>query len=325
MRIALIGSLGFAGSAAAKALAARPEVEKLLLADYNVTAAKKLAKRLGREKCVHAMVDAAKHLELERVLDGADAAAVAVGPGRDYDRLVLLACAGLRVPAASLGDAAFSPDAKEIDSAFRASGTAAVHGCGLLPGFTELLSTHFLPSPKEGDEDERFLLVSPDRFGGYAFFRHLALAGLTPADPRPGLPEGTWFRAGGTLVGLPPGKAGGRARLVLSLFSPFGDVGAEFSGAFLHWLRNRMKGAADAPAAVAGVVRSVAATGKVKCASVSDPSGELAGTFLADCALRLARGEAKRKGLVPVSELYDRKAAEALASAARCTITVNPS
>jgi hypothetical protein len=75
---------------------------------------------------------------------------------------------------------------------------------------------------------------------------------------------------------------------------------------------------------VAGALRTNAATGKVKTASVADPSGTLAAALLADCAVRLARGDARRKGLLPLAELYERKAAEDLASAARCTISIHP-
>jgi hypothetical protein len=325
MRIALIGCLGFAGKKAAEALSARPEVKTLLLVDYNVGEAKKLGKKLGREKCVHAMADAGKEAELDRILEGVDGAAVAVGPGRDYERAVLLACAARKVPVAALGDAAFSTDRDEIDQAFRRAGTTAHLGCGLHPGFTELLSTHFLPPPREGDGTEPFLLFSPDRFGGYAFWRHLALAGLVPAAAPPGLPQGEWFRAGGTLVGFPPGKGAARAKRVVSLFAPFGAVGTEFSAAFLFWMRKRLAGSAPSPVAVAGVARPAGDGGKTATAFVTDPDGKLPPLLLADCVVRLARGEGRRKGLVPLSALYDKKAAEALASAAGCTITVIPS
>src|SRR5512139_2745319 len=167
MKIALLGAMGFVGQAAARELAARPEVRELILVDYDVRQAKKLAKALS-PKCRYAMADAGRIPEVERLLGGLDAVANAVGPCAEYERNVLMTCAAAGAAAASVGDGPLSePDRREVHEAFRRAGVAAVSGCGLLPGWTEILSAHFLRPGRERHPGDvrRFLFCSPDRFG----------------------------------------------------------------------------------------------------------------------------------------------------------------
>ena len=81
MKILLLGAAGFIGRAAAVLLARRDDVGELILVDYDIRDAKRLAKALS-PKCRWAMADVGKPLELSRLLEGIDAVASAVGPCR---------------------------------------------------------------------------------------------------------------------------------------------------------------------------------------------------------------------------------------------------
>ncbi|HSL92324.1 MAG TPA: saccharopine dehydrogenase NADP-binding domain-containing protein, partial [Candidatus Limnocylindrales bacterium] len=143
MKIALLGAAGFIGRIAAQALSAQAEVGELLLVDYNIRDAKRFAKALS-PKCRWAMADVARAPELARLLTGVDAVANAVGPCAEYEKRILLTCAEKGTPAASIGDGTLSAeDRREVHDAFRLGGSAAVSGCGMMPGWTELLSAHF--------------------------------------------------------------------------------------------------------------------------------------------------------------------------------------
>ncbi len=321
MKIALIGTVGFVGLAAARELAARPEVRELILVDYDVRQAKKLAKALS-PKCRYAMADAGRPLELERLLGGLDAVANAVGPCAEYEKGILLTCAAAGAAAVSIGDEPLSDsDRRDVHEAFRRAGVPAVQGCGLRPGWTEILSAHFLRPGRDGTPGDlrRFLFFSPDRFGGYAFFRRLSRTPRrAPVPSPPGAPKGVYFETEtGDLIGLPEDGAALFRRI--AGLGAFGAVGREFAAAFLLWLRRRLRGKSGTPAASAGVV--IPAGDGFETASVTDPDGRLAGVTLARAALLLAEIRGKEKGLLPLPGIIGREEAENIAASCGARIS----
>jgi hypothetical protein len=319
MKIALLGAAGFVGRTAAQALAARPEVRELLLVDYVVRDAKKLARALS-PGCRWAMADIGRTPELERILDGVDAVANAVGPCALYEKGILSTCASRGISAASIGDGTLSPDdRREIDDAFRRKGAAAVSGCGMMPGWTELLSERFLTGRKaktdgeKGHGPRRFLYCRLDRFGGYAFFRRAVKETGGGAATPAGFPPGTWFTMGDDLFGLPPGRPSSVFRRISGGLGFLGTVGEELSAAFLFWLRGRLKPAQETPFCVAGAWTG---DGGDRPATIEDAQGRLAGWLLAETALRLARERGSGKGLLPLSAVFGREEAERVAGAA---------
>ncbi len=313
--------MGFVGKAAARELVARPEVRELILVDYDVRQAKKLAKALS-PKCRHAMADVGRAPELERLLEGLDAVANAVGPCADYEKGILLTCAGARTAVASVGDAPLSDaDRREVHEACRRAGVPSVAGCGLLPGWTEILLAHFVaPGRDRAFADAwRYLFCAPDRFGGYAFFRRLARTpGRDSVPPPPGAPPGGYFPAeDGSLFGVPDGAVAMYRRI--GRLRALGPVGREFAAAFLFWLRGSLKGATGMPAAVAGV--AVRAGDAFETASVTDPDGRLAGVTLARAVVRLVEERDKEKGVVGLPDLIGRDEAKKIAAACGGRIT----
>ncbi len=323
MKIAVLGAAGFTGRAAAIELSRRPEVDELILVDYVIRDAKRLAKVLS-PKCRWAMADVGQPAELARLLKGIDAVANAVGPGGEYGKPVLLTCASMGVPAATVGDVGLpEADRDEIHGAFRAAGIPAVAGCGMMPGWTELLAAHFLSAgghpvkrpPPPGLL--RYLFFSPDRFGGYAFFRHVARNAGASVPPPEGAPRGRYFAMpDGMLVGVPEGKAGSRVAGILTTMGKLGSVGKELSAALLLWLRGSMQPPPGTPAAVCGIARGA------RSARVEDPGGKSGGVLLAETAVRLAASRRETTGLLPLHELIGREEAEAIAASVGATITI---
>jgi hypothetical protein len=321
MKIALLGAAGFIGRTTAAALSRRPEVGELILVDYVIRDAKRMAKALS-PKCRWAMADVSKPLELMRLMEGVDAVANAVGPCPDYEKPVLQVCADARVATASIGETTL-PDADraELDAAFRAADVPAVVGCGMAPGWTELLSAHFLSpgvSPAETGAAAgvvRFLFFSPDRFGGYAFRRGIARETLRPTPPPQGAPAGVYFGIGDRpILGVPEGKAARRLAFLAGTIGKLGVVGKEFTAALLLWMRGSMGGLPGSPAATAGVSAGQA------YARVEDNRGTLAGILLAEAALRLAARPRKGVGHLPLSSLLGREEAERIAGSAGAKI-----
>ena len=323
MKIVLLGAAGSTGRAAAVLLARRDDVGELILVDYDIRDAKRLAKALS-PKCRWAMADVGKPLELPRLLEGIDAVASAVGPCAEYEKDVLLSCASMGVAAASIGDGTLSGvDRTTIDGVFRDAGVPAVVGCGMMPGWTELLAAHFLEAgdtsahPPLPPPATRYLFFSPARFGGYAFLRAVA-NGISGGAPAPsGAPSGTYFSLpDGSRIGVPEGKAGKRLGWIVGTAGKLGAVGKEFSAALLLWTRGGMTEPAGAPVAVAGV-----AAGD-RFARVEDPRGNLGAALLAETAVRLAARPHKATGLLPLHELIGREEAEELAARSGARITI---
>ena len=315
MKIVLLGAAGYVGRAAAVELARRPEVGELILVDYIIRDAKKMAKNLS-PKCRYAMADVGKAAELTRLLEGIDAVANAVGPCWEYEKATLLACASMRIPAASIGDNTLSrEDRSEIHDAFRQAGTAAISGCGMMPGWTDLLAAHFLGGGDPAPGLSRYLFFSPERFGGYTFMRDIAKRIGAETSAPAGAPAGRYFAMpDGAVVGVPEGKAGARVAGIANSIGKLGTIGKEFAAALMLWLRGTMSGPPGTPAAVAGVA------GGTRTARVDDPAGKIASVLLAETAVRLASRAPQAKGLVPLRELIGREAARAIAEDAGAVI-----
>ena len=321
MKIVLLGAAGFVGRAAAVLLARRDDVGELILVDYDIRDAKRLAKVLS-PKCRWAMADVGKPPELSRLLEGINAAASAVGPCAEYEKTVLLSCAAGGVPVATIGEGTIgAEDRREIDGVFRGAGLPAVVGCGMMPGWTELLAAHFLDAgagpaqPPPNAPATRYLFFSPARFGGYGFLRGVAKGIAGAAAVPAGAPAGGYFALpDGSRIGVPGGKGGTRLGRIAGTVGKLGAVGKEFSAALLLWTRGGTTEPAGAPAAVAGV-----ASGD-RFARVEDPGGNLAAALLAETAVRLAARPRKLTGLLPLPDLIGREEAEGLAARAGARI-----
>jgi hypothetical protein len=118
---------------------------------------------------------------------------------------------------------------------------------------------------------------------------------------------------GEDLFGLPPGKASTLFRRISGGLGIFGAVGEELSAAFLFWLRGALKPAEEIPVSMAGAWTGEGNGGG--SAVIEDAHGHLAGTLLAETALRLAGRTTAEKGLLPLSVVMGREDAERVADA----------
>ncbi len=321
MKIAILGAAGFTGRAAAALLSGRDDVGEILLVDYDIRVAKRLAKALS-PKCRWAMADVGKPAELIRLIEGIDAVACAVGPCAEYEKTVLLTSASMGVAAVSIGDGTLPvTDRREVDAAFRTARAPAVAGCGMMPGWTELLAAHFPDADYAGSNPDssafptRYLFFSPARFGGYAFLRSTARGILGDASIPAGAPAGRYFALpDGSRIGVPAEKPGSRAGWIVGAGRKLGPVGREFSAALLLWTRGWSTEPAGTPAAVAGVA------GGARFVRAEDPRGTLGAALLVETAVRLAARPHNATGLLPLPDLIGRREAEAIASAAGARI-----
>jgi len=232
MKILLLGAAGFTGRAAAVMLARRDDVGELILVDYDIRDAKRLAKALS-PKCRWAMADVGKPLELSRLLEGIDAVASAVGPSAEYERTILHSCAAGGISAATIGEGTVtSEDRQAIDGAIRGAGVTAVIGCGLMPGWTELLAAHFL------EAGNATAIPTTARDGQVS-----GQAGTPPVlKPRPAM-DGQVPRQ----AGMPPPQESRPPSAPATRYLFYSP--ARFGGyAFLRWVANAITGPAPVPA-----------------------------------------------------------------------------
>jgi hypothetical protein len=228
-----------------------------------------------------------------------------------------MACAEKGIGAASIGDGTLTADdRREIHDALGRKDKAAVSGCGMLPGWTELLAAHFLPAGNaageagNGTATGRYLYCSLDRFGGYAFFRRVAKDAAREKKSPPHAPAGSYFAMDADLLGLPAGRPGSLYRRIGGALGAFGTAGREFSAALLYWLRGALGAEGESAAAVAGVWRE--GGGSPDAVSLEDPRGALAAALLAEVACRIAAGHVAGKGLLPLPEVIGREEAETI-------------
>ncbi len=139
MKVVALGGAGAMGRAAVRDLAASPDVEELVIADYNLEEARRLASELG-EKVRAAHVDAKDHAALVDVLRGSDVALGAIGPFYEYEARMIRACIEAGVHYVSICDDYDAAEAAlSFDEQAAQAGVVAVTGVGWTPGVTNVL------------------------------------------------------------------------------------------------------------------------------------------------------------------------------------------
>ena len=290
MKIALLGAAGFVGRAAAVELARRPEVGELILVDYVIRDAKKMAKGLS-PKCRYAMADVGKAAELTRLLEGIDAVANAVGPCWEYEKAMLLACASMKIARRvdrGQHDVPGGPprDPRRLPQGGGRRGLRVRDDARVDRPARRPLPGHGGPRAarlRAGAFPVPVLLPRPVRR------LHLP-ARLRQADRRrkraapAGAPAGRYFAmADGTVVGVPERKAGERVSAIANTVGKAGDRREGIlRGDDAVDARDDGGPAGDARRGLRRLRREETAR------SWTIPSGKLAGVLLAETAVRLA-------------------------------------
>jgi lysine 6-dehydrogenase len=172
----VMGGAGDVGSRAVEDLASVEDVTRLTIADRNVSAAERLARRLTTAAEVRVCpVDAFDHRAVVAAMEGHDVAASALGPFHTFETRLARAAIEAGVDYASVCD---EWDATEqvidaLDEEARRRGRTIVTGLGTSPGFTNL-GVRFLSRDLERVTRVEISVYQPlDAGGGEAVMRHM--------------------------------------------------------------------------------------------------------------------------------------------------------
>ncbi len=140
MRVIALGGAGAMGRRGVRDLAGRESVQELVIADYDLKAARALASELGG-KCRAEWVDAGDHAGLVRAVRGFDVAMGTVGPFYKYEKKVAAACIEAGTHYVSICDDYDAAAAVlELDREAERAGVSVVTGVGWTPGVTNMLA-----------------------------------------------------------------------------------------------------------------------------------------------------------------------------------------
>lgn len=140
MKVIALGGAGAMGRTAVKEIASSPEVDELVVADYNLEEARALADRLG-DKCRAVHIDAGKHDELVDVLKDFDVALGTVGPFYKFEAKMIKACIDAGTNYVSICDDYDAAEAAlALNGEAEKAGITAVTGVGWTPGITNVLA-----------------------------------------------------------------------------------------------------------------------------------------------------------------------------------------
>ena len=138
--VVVLGGCGAVGSVAAKTLAARDEVARVVVADQALERAQALAAALGPKASAVAL-DATSADSVRRAADGADVVLNCVGPFHRTVTTVLGAVLDARLPYVDIDDDVdVTLEVLGWDARAKAAGVTALIGMGASPGATNLLA-----------------------------------------------------------------------------------------------------------------------------------------------------------------------------------------
>jgi saccharopine dehydrogenase-like NADP-dependent oxidoreductase len=183
MRVIALGGAGDMGSHAVRDLAKQDDVGELMIADYNVEAAGRLAGELG-PKCKSMKVDANNRGELADAIKGYDVATSAIGPFYKYEYKVAQGAVDAGVNYVSICD---DYDAAEsvfaLDEEARKKKITVLTGLGWTPGLSNVLARKGADQLDEIDEIAVAWGGSASDSEGYAVVLHVLhiFSGFVPS------------------------------------------------------------------------------------------------------------------------------------------------
>ncbi|MBU1670609.1 MAG: saccharopine dehydrogenase NADP-binding domain-containing protein [Actinobacteria bacterium] len=183
MRVVALGGAGVMGRFGVRDLVSKDSVEELLIADYDIEAARAVASELGA-KCSARGVDANDHEQMVSTVKGYDVAMGTIGPFYKYEKKVARACIDAGVDYVSICDdydaaAAFL----ELDAEAKKAGVTAITGVGWTPGITNVFARLGADQLDEVDEIATSWACDPADTAGKAVTLHYihAVTGMIPS------------------------------------------------------------------------------------------------------------------------------------------------
>ncbi len=142
MKVVALGGAGDMGSEAVKDLNANPEMEKIIIADFNLKNAEKLAKELG-EKCESVFVDVNNEDTLVNLMKKGDVVLSCVGPFYKYEKKVASCAIRAGVNYISIcDDFDAAEDVLKLDNEAKEKDITILTGVGWTPGMSNILAMH---------------------------------------------------------------------------------------------------------------------------------------------------------------------------------------
>ena len=184
MKVLVLGGCGAQGTFATRELVASDEVSELIIGDYNVERARRVASEIGSEKLGVEKVDVRDRGALVDLMRKVDVVVNCVGPFYMYGPMVLSAAieAG-RSYVDICDDADATVKMLEMNDKARDAGISAVIGLGASPGITNILSVYLAREFDRVDEIRQYWVVdSSSDPEGMAVMYHAAhgMSGRTP-------------------------------------------------------------------------------------------------------------------------------------------------
>ncbi len=177
MKIIVLGGAGDMGSKAVEDLASSDGVERVTIADRNVTVAQKIAERLkNRKACVDVKeVDANDHALLVDAMRGYDVAASALGPFHLFEAKLVRAALDAGVDYVSVCDEWEPAETvmNEFTEAARQKNRIILTGLGASPGLTNVAVRHLVNQFERARKVDIYCYQPLDAGGGEAVFRHM--------------------------------------------------------------------------------------------------------------------------------------------------------
>ena len=177
MKVIVLGGAGDVGSRAVEDLAIAEGVQEVAIADRNVDAAERIARRLSGGRCAVTVraVDANDHASLVRAIAGFDVAASALGPFYRFEAKLARAALEAGVDYASVCDEWEAAEAvfTELDGEAKRRGRVVLSGLGTSPGVTNV-GIRYLANQLDRTRRADVLVYQPlDAGGGEAVIRHM--------------------------------------------------------------------------------------------------------------------------------------------------------
>lgn len=177
MKFIVLGGAGDMGSRAVEDLAVSDGVERVTIADRNVSVAKKIAERLKNSKPAVDVkeVDANNHASLVEAMRGYDVAASALGPFHLFEAKLVRAAIDAGVDYVSVCDEWEPAETvmNEFTETARQKNRIILTGLGASPGLTNVGVRHLVNQFERAKKVDIYCYQPLDAGGGEAVFRHM--------------------------------------------------------------------------------------------------------------------------------------------------------
>lgn len=173
MKVTVFGGAGDMGSEAVRDLVRADDVERLVVADYNKTAARKLVSDLADSRVEAEFCDANDHDATVELMKEADVVLSCVGPFYAFEEKMIRAAIDARRPYVSICDDYDAAEAAlSLDKQAKNAGVAILSGMGWTPGLSNIIARLGIDSMDRASEVHIAWAGGADDSEGVAVIKH---------------------------------------------------------------------------------------------------------------------------------------------------------